>query len=427
MVNPMIYPDGDSRSDLAANEGRTTSQGWIWPLQLLTNARFDFDPADNLGVGGEDTSEILAGVTALSGKPPGIVIAIGSTNDRTAGWTAQQSTDNLVAYQNAVLSYGHKLIWVAETPRGDSNGPSYILSGDQIGYAHAVRQHLLDQASVPDVYVADPWPDMIDRAHSDGRARSGILRDGIHWGPTGALIVADKLAPIINALLPPRPRLIASPGDLYSAAHPRGALNPNPTMEGSGGTLGTGCTGQLATGWSAVAGAGLSALFRKTVGGYEDWQTAEWQEVYVSGAPTATTPGGNPIDPTLASVIISAPIDPSYLTAGDQFEAAGAVHILYPSGVRGVALYTSYTTADGTVTQAAGEPNLARSQPNLDLWPARRSIKGVAVVPKTAALPSGITAASVSIVISGAPHNPSLSDVPISVGVRFRAVAARKV
>ncbi|MFI0843259.1 SGNH/GDSL hydrolase family protein [Mesorhizobium sp. IMUNJ 23232] len=419
---PRVYLDGDSRADLASNTGRTTTQGWLWWLQLMTGARFDFQPGYNFAKSGMDSEEVRDGAADLRGKPPGYVVAVVDTNDRTAGWRASRTIEALADYQAGILSYGHKLIWIAGSPRGDTtpDGIRRTLSDVELADALQVRSWFLAQAAVRNVYVADPWPLMLDPASPEGRARDGILRDGIHWGPAGARLVAQALAPIFDTLFLPRQRLVTSNDDLYSETDPGGSLNYNPLLEGTGGVLGDGCTGDLAEGWSAEAGQGLSASFSKVMVDGE-----EWQQVVVSGVPAGVNVGANPVDPTPMSVVISADIDPSDLVAGEHFEALGAIDIgAGSSGLRGVALYTSYTTPEGTVTQAAGEPMLARSQPNLELPPD--AVSGVAVVPRTAPLPEGISDASVSIVITGVPHNAKLPDVPISATIRFRAVSAHK-
>jgi hypothetical protein len=419
---PRIYLDGDSRADLASNQGRTTTQGWLWWLQLMTGARFDFQPDYNFAIGGSNSEEVRDRAAALRGKPPGYVVAVVDTNDRSAGWRAQRTIAALADYQKKILSYGHRLVWIAGSPRGDStpDGIRRTLSDVELADALQVRSWFLAQAAVRNVYVADPWPLMLDPDSPEGRARDGILRDGIHWGPVGARLVAQTLAPIFDRLMTPRPRLVTSNDDLYSEANPAGSLNFNPLLSGKGGLLGIGCAGDLAQGWSAEAGEGISATFSKVVVDGE-----EWQQVMVSGAPTGLNAGGDPVDPTPVSVVVSAGIDPLDLAGGDSFEALADIELEEgSSGLRGVALYTAYTTEEGTVTQAAGEPVLARSQVNLELPP--EAIAGVSVVPRTAALPDRVIAASVNIVISGAPHNPRLDDVPMSATVRFRAVSASK-
>ncbi|MEQ1955335.1 SGNH/GDSL hydrolase family protein [Mesorhizobium sp. CN2-181] len=419
---PRVYLDGDSRADLASNTGRTTTQGWLWWLQLMTGGRFDFQPGYNFAKSGMDSEEVRDGAADLRGKPPGYVVAIVDTNDRTAGWRASRTIEALAAYQAKILSYGHKLIWIAGSPRGDStpDGIRRTLSDIELDDALQVRSWFLAQAAVRNVYAADPWPLMLDPESPEGRARDGILRDGIHWGPVGARLVAEALAPIFDTLFLPRARLVTSNDDLYSQADPGGSLNFNPLLEGTGGLLGEGCGGDLAEGWSAEAGQGLSASFSKVM-----VEGEEWQQVVVSGVPAAINAGGDPVDPTPMSVVISSDIDPPDLAAGERFEALGAIEVdAGSSGLRGVALYTSYTTPEGRATQAAGEPMLARSQPNLELPPD--AISGVAVVPRTAPLPEGVGDASVSIVITGVPHNAKLPDVPISATVRFRAVSAHK-
>ncbi|MEH6676122.1 SGNH/GDSL hydrolase family protein [Phenylobacterium sp.] len=415
-----VYLDGDSRSDLCTNPGRSRSQGWLFWAQTKLGGRFDISNDWNNGVGGQDSQEMLDRVENLRAFEPGLVICICSTNDRTGtGQTADWTIARLAEYQAAVLGMGHRLLWIAETPRGDSVNTSYDMTSTQVAYQQRVRQWQLDQGAVQGVYVADPYSLMVDPASTDGRALDTILRDGIHWGAFGAWYVAEPVIEALQELFPPRPVLPTTNADVYSSNNPTGALNPNPMLLGTSGTAGTGCTGNVATGWEAVAGAGLSATLSKvTSGGHE------WQQIVVTGAPTDTadTDTDANLDPRPVSVVLSA--DLSNVNEGDILDAVAAIEVdAGATGLRGVSLYIEAVTASTNVLYAAGEPDVIRSQINLDV--PDEAWDGVLRVPVTEALEGTITGATLNLVISGA--NFVSTAETISATIRVRAAKARKI
>ncbi|PZU43941.1 MAG: hypothetical protein DI566_13560 [Microbacterium sp.] len=437
-VNPILYVAGDSRGDRSTDPDpdRTTTVGWVWPLQLMTAGRLDFQIANSIAVGGDNSEQFLTRLPGLEGKPPGVVVVIISTNDRSPGasWPYSRTRSALESWQSTVLGWGHRIIWIAEMPRGDNNGQSGSggMTADNASIHQRVRQWFFAQSKKPNVFVADPYRLMVDPTSALGFARDDMMIDGLHGGPLSGFAIASEVAPIINALYPPRPRLIGSAADVYSTLNRTGALNGNPMLVGSDGVLGTGCGGQLADNWSAVAGEGLSAMFSKG----SDADGAPVQTVWVSGAPTGVGydfKGSDPTVPTDAdpvSVVIRQVISPTRLAAGDIVEVTG--HIAVEAGstnLRGVALCFSYTVGGVTTRLWAGEPKVTRSNPNLDL--PSYAWGGVAIVPQTPALPAGITAAAIEVFIAGASSgsaNPaSPTNLPLNATVTVSRLAARKV
>lgn len=415
-----VILDGDSRSDLCTNPGRTRAQGWLFWAQTLLGGRFDVRDAWNNGVGGQDSQEMLDRVSNLAAFVPSLVICICSTNDRTgAGKTAAWSIERLAAYQAAVLAMGHRLLWIAETPRGDTANPNYDMSATQTAYAMQVHQWQLDQAGVAGVSVADPYSLMADPTRTDGRALDTMLRDGIHWGAYGAYYVAQPVITALRDAFLPRPVLPVSNADVYGANNTTGALNPNPMMAGMGGTAGSGCSGSVATGWTAAAGAGLTGVLSKVMTNGKDWQ-----QIVVSGGPTgsASADSLSNVDPRPVSVILSA--DLTGIAVGDTIDAVCEVEVdAGASGLRSVGLWLEITTASGSTLYAAGEPDLTRSQINLDLPPVAWS--GVLRCHPSDVVSGAVTSAKLFLAVTGA--NFSSSAQPLSATVRVRAVKARKL
>lgn len=412
---PKLYVAGDSRGDQVSDTGRRAWRGWMTPLIMLTNGRIDFANSQNYAVAGDDSSDFLAAVTPLLSVEPGIVVAIISTNDRTAGWTAQQSIDNMAEWQRLILSHGHKIIWISETPRGSAEDGTYTLSATNLRHHLRVRAWQLAQAQVPGVYVVDPWVVLGDATSTTGLAINGLMYDGLHFGPPASVLVAGLIANVINELLPYRPRLIEANSNLWNANNETGALNANPMLDGTGGTNGTNSSGSVATSWTTVGGAGMTAVNSKvTVDGYPR------QRIVVTGTPTTADSGASPVDPTPYSVVCSVPLTGT-INVGDVIQGSAYVSIAAgASGLRGVSVYLTITTASGTTTYASGEPHPANSVINLDL-PAT-ALEGTHFTEK-ATITEAVTSATLSIVITGRPNNTSA----ISTTVEFTKAAARKI
>lgn len=423
-----VYFLGDSRCALNTQPGRTRAQGWWYILDIITGGRLDFSVANNFGVGGDTSEQVVVRLNSMKGKAPGVCFVCVSTNDLTEGWAAERSIASMRRIQNVLLSWGHRVIWIAETPRGDANATltDYGLDANARGRQQTIRRWQLAQANQPNVFVADPFPAMVNAASTAARAQDSMLRDSIHWGAYGAGVIARIIAPIVNALFPPRSYLNTSNADIYSATNPRGALTANQVVSGSGGTASGGnVSGTVANDFTITAGAGLTVVCSKVnSGGYT------WQQLVISGAPTATNPGLTPIDPADFSVVASVPVAFADVIAGDRLDAEAVFELdAGHTGIRSVGMYLGLTVSGSPVINTAGEPDTTRSsqQFNLNLGP--EVLSGVLRVPMTDALAANPSAGSLRFMVTGAPYSGSATppSVPLSATIRFRAIAARKV
>jgi hypothetical protein len=427
--HPNLYFDGDSRSQDGSSPRlpftlapRTMAKGIIYWLQLLTGGRLHFQPDQNYGVGSQQSGDMVARMGWLRQRPPGIIVAIISTNDRVLPFvlrTAAYTIANLERYQAEAIACGHKLIWIAELPRGDNNAQTWStpLSGDQAEYHQQVHRHLLAQGNNRTVWAVDSGRLLVDQ--SNGQAKDTAFPDGLHTGPASARTIAEPLASVVNTIVPPWPRLVASNAEIYSANCPRGALNANPMWQGTGGTLGTGCTGNLATNWSAVAGGGLAAVFSKTT----DANGETVQRIVVTGTPTGTVTaddGGN-IDPTPIAVVIEA--DLTNTAAADVLEAYSSI-TASGTGLRAVSLCIETTIGGSRILQTVdGEvQNAGASVPNCYFSSA--SFTGVSVTPRSKALSGTPTSAKLKIMIAGA--RTGTAGAAMNVTVDLRATSAHK-
>lgn len=426
-----LYLVGDSRNALVTSasnptvrtSGRTRAQGWLPYVEIQTGANFEFQPSFNYGVGSSTSEDMLASIGQVTVLDPGYVVICSDTNDRTAGWTAARTITALKSVQAQLLAAGHYIIWFASSPRGDNNGGTWSagLSGTDLANHLQVHDWMMRQGRKSRQFVFDPWPALVSPTSSSAFAKDTALRDGLHWGATGARLIGDAAVDLFNDLFPSSPRLISTNGDAYSTNNPNGALNANPMLDGTGGTFGAGCSGSLATSWEAVAGTGLDGDFTKVT----DADGNVWQRIVVSGAAEEEFSGDLPIDPMGFSVVATSQIDPADINPGDLIEATCEVVLAAgSSGVRGLSLYLTIEDDDGVKTFACGECDTARSPPNLDY--SDKELSGILKTPKTVGLTGTIVDAYLSFVVTGAPHVDATPDAAISADVMFRACSARK-
>lgn len=429
----IVYIDGDSRGDLNTNAGRTRVQGMVAWLQVLSGGRFDIRNEWNFGSGGQNSKQFSYRRTRIMDvATPATVIACCDTNDRTEGQTATWTITELQAYQDAVLKKGHRLIWIAGTPRGDSVNTSYTLGATDLDHAMTVHHWFLAQAQVPGVYVVDVMPLLMDRSLTNGRAYDWVLRDGIHWGAYVAYLIARACQPVLEMLIPVRNVLPASNGDLATSTNPGGSLIDNPMLLGTGGSGGT---GSVATGLTCVPAAGLTATNEKIIVPNGTPTGVEYQRCVVTGGPTGTagTDVALNVDPRLVSVVFEASIDVSSdpnseisEVGGDILQAVCEVRVQPGAlGMRSVSLYIEMVSGGSTYTWAGMEPDVTRSQPNLDCHPDEWS--GVLITLPTDPLPAraSITSLKVYLAIVGA--NFSVTAQTLNATVDFRALSPFKL
>lgn len=276
---------GDSRTNQCSGSTGWRNNGYIHWLRFLTGQRFDvkFDtslgvyatqPADssgtpspvhdNFGVSGNTTTQMLDRCDKmLAATSAGTFIVFGGVNDRLTGISYATSVTNMSTIIDKLLAAGRFVILVAEMPTGDAANTGNRLSTTALLRDHIrFHQWVLDQRNRPGVIVVDIWPAIADNSGTSttvADVRSGTCYDGRHPQMNGAYLIARALQPAIEALFPPLPILPASPSDTYDASNnPFGCLAANPMMAGSGGSLGTNCTGTIAASWQAAGGSGTT-------------------------------------------------------------------------------------------------------------------------------------------------------------------------
>lgn len=263
------WPAGEiatTRDDLAVN-------GFAHHIQLLSGGAIVMPRSCNFGVAGQRTWEILARAdAAIAGMKAagavGVVILCG-TNDRGAtGITHLDTIANLAALRDKFLSAGIAVVIIAEEPRGDTTFTANRLATAQLKEHMMVRKAILGMHNGKTVFAVDAWSKIADLSSANGDALLGYTYDGLHQNG----VMAHKVAKVLwdgqlSKITADFSWAPAGLADEYSATNVGGAINFNPSMTGTGGTLGTSMTGQLAssyTGGNVPANATIAAS--KTTG-----------------------------------------------------------------------------------------------------------------------------------------------------------------
>jgi len=287
-TNDRVAIFGDSRTaQCSTANGGSENYGYLFWSLFFARQRCRYDLIDNYGVGGDTTTMMLARIGQVIASAASVVIVLGSTNDRgAANMTAQATITNLTAIRDKLRAAGKIVVFVAETPRGDTTFTTNRLSGQQLAYHVKVRQWILSQVAQPGVFVADPWSYMGDPASTTGDARVGYTHDGLHMNTTGAFYLGTAIAKVLNFLFPEPNILPVSNVDQYSVDNPQGCVNLNPMMTGTAGTAATGGSGQLADSWSGTNAAGASGATRTYTKVTKNGQ--EWQQCVLGGTASGT-------------------------------------------------------------------------------------------------------------------------------------------
>lgn len=426
-----VSVDGDSRAQLCYKEGRTRSQGFMFWAIAACGGRIDFEPVPGHVLGGQ-SDDILGRVGDFSALSDRRIVGRIGTNDRTGtGQTGQFTIDNLDDWQNALLGYGHQVTYITEGPRGDSNGNAYSagITAANVSRVHRVRNFqnrqplLVEGVDAVDVAEATALDSSTIFA-----ARSEMLRDGLHDGVKAAYITGKALGERFIQQYTPLNILPTSNSNLYdptSSYNLFGNLLTNGMFLGNSGSIGTRCTGELASYWNCAAGVGVSGHFEKiTING----EVAQRLTIAGTGPTTASVPAdkdANPL-PYSLGVIVQQSLDHTVMLNGDVIQIVGwfKLHSGHQN-LRGIPLMIEYTTSAGVTTIVSGEGEVLNSgsQDNLDL-PNTEDIEGVwKSVP--IAIVGTVTAARVVLCPHGKEYGGTLA--PISAILDFRAFMVNKV
>lgn len=402
---------GDSRPDNGrlsdASNASFKMRGLLTWVRFLSGQRIVHNIEDIYAVSGYTSTQVTQNLLPLAAASPACaVVVLNGTNDRPgAGLSYQTTIDNYVIQRNTLLAAGKVVVFIAEMPRGDASNTGNRLTGAQIAIQQRIRLWLLSQASIPGVYVIDPWPVMADPASTTGDDLAAMFADGLHPNQYGSFYgVAQPLTALVNQLHPPINILPASNTDVYDATNnPGGVLTANPGTVGTGGTItapGAGSlTGTAANSYtlSLSTGTGLTVVASKVTTA----DGKQWQQIVVSGTPT-----GN------AEVRMTLPTVTSGITAAnDNMDAFAEWQV--DAGQTGLnRVYLS--VFDGAASRNRNDMDRVAVNDNMPT----AAMNGVARVPAWTVATTGSLIPSVGVSF--------LAGVPASATVRVRAIGVRK-
>lgn len=212
-------------------------------------------------------------------------------------------------------------------------------------------------------YLFDWTEQMIDFTSEYGNPKEGFTVDGIHFSPKGAFAVGKALAAFLERLIPPAPRRVWSPEDVFSLSqNPLGNMPANPFMTGTAGTVDTGGSGQVSTSYRGGMGSGSgSVAFSKTP--RADGR-GEWQVITVT--PDASAAG---------TAWFRLPDFAHTLPEGSWVEASVEIEVDGWDGFHAINLTLRDLGASGVTAQACkpyntGFPNTSESWKGLLIIPA---------------------------------------------------------
>lgn len=396
---------GDSRADYgrvntSANKQFTARSILSW-LRFLTRQAFDADITNVNAAAGITSAQVLALMEAAPDVPTcGTVVVICSTNDRNT-ITGAASIASLQAIEDLAISRGQIVVWVNEMPRDGANA----LNATQLKDHLNVVAWLSKRDSRPGVYVADVFGALVDQTNSSAAPLAGMLADGLHQNAYGAHAIASALKPVFDHLFPPRGMVSQSAADAYDAANnPRGALNANPMLAFTGGTItppGAGSmSGTLAANYTATLtnGTGLTVTLSKVTSGGK-----AWQQMAITGTPTSAG----------ATLKIAATTSiASLLSASDLIDQTCEIEV--DAGQTGINSVQMEASLNGVNRRDMAAFNAT------DLWP----VAALSGVQRIGPFVAGAEAVAF--------YKPQLSvfflqNVAVSATIRMRALSARKV
>lgn len=307
---PLIVPIGDSRSIQNWNSNTTPvaplARGPGWIVEMLSQrVRLDSDYMQ--GVSGDDIEQLLSriqtdtpgtyGKFKPSEVPPCVMMLLIGTNGVNKGTPLATLMTQLNAVLDWCVAKGHKVMLIAEWPRGAAGNTDNPLSSDNEKLLVAYHNAIL-RIRRRNVYIVDVWPRVADPASLNAYPRPNMTNgDTLHNSNGISTIQAQEMVRVmVEEMKLPRGKITASSNtDQYNATlMPFGCLNVNPmlrqTVAGvSAGTLASGGAGVAPAGYSLGASAGLTATgsfvpdVLQADGSYRDVF-----RVVVTGTPTTT-------------------------------------------------------------------------------------------------------------------------------------------
>jgi lysophospholipase L1-like esterase len=243
----------------------------------------------SLGIGGSTTADVVEQLSYAQAQASGLGwdFIMVSTNDVTNGTAAATITANLQTIYDARRALGRKLVIVENTARWGVNTSTPLTAG-QITTFDAVRSFNQTYAAQHDCLYVDSYLLTYDSGFSDRRPAAGMLRDTVHPTDNACQLIAAELYRLLKQRI--------GPGRFRTAADANTFANG--VLNGTGGSLATGASGQVANGWTVgratgTDGTATCSVIDRTDGGAGKMQriqatntTAGWMEFTALSAQT---------------------------------------------------------------------------------------------------------------------------------------------
>lgn len=340
-----------------------------WACRLL-GQRVTTEMDLNFGVSGERSDQILARIGDVLTSEADIVVLDAWANDITQSIDLATIQDNATQMLDLLTDAGKIVMLTPVASRADaSNTLANIRKMDELN-----RFLFEKQSSYPSVYAVndlDVWNDLNHTAtlRPAGGITANVLAnvvDLLHPSARGAFLKGYRLYEALRGILPAQDDSRWSPyGTVDASANPHGNLIANPLMAGTAnGTLGTGMTGEVVSGWTLERLSGstnITAVGSKVGKALINGDTLSQQQI------VATNPGSG-----LETVLFRRDRSLAFYTAGtvtshsymdvevDADEDAIAELCLVSQEITGG---TSVTSEDGSLSDSAATasvlPNIA--------------------------------------------------------------------
>lgn len=269
---PVFVAIGDSLTEYETSGGSYQSKGRLCQARSLLGGRFDFPVANNLGVSGKTSTQVLneqlTPALAVSGASWLSVLA--GTNDPGAGISKETTLANLTAIYDAAIAKGFTVLAQAIPPRSvwtPLTGSGITAARQHYYWVNQGIRDYFRRARRGTIYVADTDTANLNQASNVGDPLSGTTTDGIHQSDLGGELGGQAIYDVLNPVLP---RLILptrSQANVYdSANNPLGNRLASLGFNiGTGGTASTGTSGTVTTGMTSVrtSGSTLTATLSK--------------------------------------------------------------------------------------------------------------------------------------------------------------------
>jgi len=306
---------------------------WMW-MRFFLRHRIYLPESHNFGVAGNTTAQMIERLDGVLAVQPDIVVFLGGTNDISGGSSAA-TLDNYRVIFSRILQSGAQIVVVPVLPRvgGQMWGVSglnsflfqYCLMTPGMFYVSGLSGMLTDStgALLPNYYQAD----------------------GLHPAPAGACEIGRAIAKTMAVLIDPIETALdyVVQDQWHGSYAPYGNLLANPSLTGTGGSVGAPSTGAVATGWGHSGGGGGGGVTGSLVLSQQAAQdsSGDWQVMTLTNRGFANASDSH-------SLSQSVPYSLGKYAAGDSVVASIEVDVSDNVGLYGFTLNMTEQAGSGT-------------------------------------------------------------------------------